>query len=377
MTGAQYGVFAGAFAILFLVGNLHTAVFTEPMLVFSQKHYKSDFSCYVGQLIRIHWLFALAASLLCVLVGVGLFYWGLGSLATMAIALAMSMPLILLQWFVRRATYACFRPRIAAWGGACQLVLVIPSLLLVHQLFTLTPFLVFLILGGASLIVALGLMGALRISPFSRTRVVSRNQVIAQHWRLGRWMVAGSPFEWLPGNYYYLALPHIVHLAASGAMKAMMNFVQPMGQLHSALRLMLIPVLVEALGTPKFARVVVRSLVLMVGSAVIYYLALLCFGNTLVDVVYKGNYHSALGLLWLLGAVPIFTGLSGIGGGILRANERLDYEFRSYVVAGLASVLLGVPLMIVWKTTGAALSYLVSYALLVGMKFYFVGKLRS
>jgi hypothetical protein len=64
---AQYGAFAVAYAVFLLLTTFHTAVLTEPMLVFGAGKYADRFPQYMGLLISGHcWVASLIALLLAV-----------------------------------------------------------------------------------------------------------------------------------------------------------------------------------------------------------------------------------------------------------------------------------------------------------------------
>ncbi len=60
----DYGAFTVAFAVFLLIGTFHTALLSEPMLVFGPSRYKGRFSEYLGALMYGHVGFAVLSSLL-------------------------------------------------------------------------------------------------------------------------------------------------------------------------------------------------------------------------------------------------------------------------------------------------------------------------
>jgi hypothetical protein len=60
----DYGAFTVAFAVFLLIGTFHTALLTEPMLVFGPSRYEGRFSEYLGALLYGHLSFTALSSLL-------------------------------------------------------------------------------------------------------------------------------------------------------------------------------------------------------------------------------------------------------------------------------------------------------------------------
>ena len=56
----QYGAFALAFFLFLLLGALHTAVLTEPMLVFGASVYRGRVRAYLGRHVMLHALVSAA-----------------------------------------------------------------------------------------------------------------------------------------------------------------------------------------------------------------------------------------------------------------------------------------------------------------------------
>ena len=57
ITPVEYGAFTVSYTIFLWLGTFHTALITEPMLVFGAGKYKECFLDYLRVLLRWHWLF--------------------------------------------------------------------------------------------------------------------------------------------------------------------------------------------------------------------------------------------------------------------------------------------------------------------------------
>ena len=76
LTPGEYGAFAVAFSVFLLLGVFHTAIFTEPMMVFGPGKYREGLPEYFGILLRGHFALMLpgAALLTAVAFLLGRFY---------------------------------------------------------------------------------------------------------------------------------------------------------------------------------------------------------------------------------------------------------------------------------------------------------------
>ena len=154
---AEYGAFATAYTVLLLVNVVHSALISEPMLVFGADRYGASFSHYFRILLRYHWLLTLGISACLGVTAVVLTATTSGSLGQAAAGLTVVAPFILLNWLVRRACYVVSRPRLAALGGALNLTVVIIGTIVLARLRMLSVFSGQLIVGAAAL-AATGLM---------------------------------------------------------------------------------------------------------------------------------------------------------------------------------------------------------------------------
>src|SRR5215212_9262534 len=159
----DYGAFTVAFAVFLLIGTFHTALLSEPMLVFGPSRYKGRFSEYLGALMYGHVGFAVLSSLLLLLAGLGFAYSGQGEVSAALFALALAGPLILLLWLMRRACYARFEPHLATSGGALYMAFMLGGLYALYRLEWLSAALALVVMGFSSLAVSLWLYMRLRV----------------------------------------------------------------------------------------------------------------------------------------------------------------------------------------------------------------------
>ena len=118
LTPEDYGAFALAYSIFLLFAAFHTAILTEPMMVFGAGRYAGKFDRYLGILLRGHFALMVPASL--VLAGVALLLGRLysPSVEHAFLGLAVAAGFILLLWLLRKVFHVTSQPGWAVLGSA-------------------------------------------------------------------------------------------------------------------------------------------------------------------------------------------------------------------------------------------------------------------
>jgi O-antigen/teichoic acid export membrane protein len=365
---AEFGAYSVAFTIYLLVGVPYSAMCLEPMLVFGAGRFKDRLGPYLS------WVFTLQGALT---VGMGVLCAAAAGVAAllkereMALALAgltLSMPSMLFLWMARKACYIEMRPQPAAVAGAGNLVVTIGALWLLGHLGWLSTFAAFVTMGVIGLAASVALTWWLRVRPPQRGAAVSAREVMAEHWRYGRWAVATGTLHWIPGNLYSLTLPLWAGLEGSAALRSLMNLFMPIAQANSALGILLLAVYVRHKASGRLARTVRLSALGFLAATVAYWLLLGLFHHPVMVWLYKGKYVEYGHLLWIFGLVPVVTSLCTVYGGVLRASERPDLVFWGQLAGTAVTVTLGT--VLTWRMglpgaiIGMALSFAVAAATL-------------
>lgn len=362
LSSNEYGMFTIAYTTLLLLATFHTALLTEPMLVFGSGKYSKHLSHYLGAVSLAHWL---GTGLFTILsLGIGLFVWNVGRPfeAQTIWALALSSPFILFLWLVRRACYVRRSPHLAGYAGLIYLLIMVVHIILLYQSEWLTVPIAYLILGTTSLVSGTWLVIRLRIKfpPLKREGLV--NDVGRDHWTYGRWSIMTGVLMWIPGQIIYFLLPIWVGLDQCAGLRALSNLIMPYVLVCTALGTVLTPSLVRAQGKPNFRILIVKYLLFLVGSGVLYWLGISLASTTLIGWLYNGLYIEYAHLLWILGGLPIFAAIIGVFGAVFRSLQQPALIFYSYLGSSTVSLTLGVGLAATWGITGAVLALTISYA---------------
>lgn len=364
LTAEEYGGFTVAYAIFLFLGTVHTALVTEPMLVFGTGPYRERLPDYLKLLMRGHWLLTAGASFTLAAVAAGLLIAGQRLVGLAVLALAAVNPLMLHLWLVRRTCYVRSKPHLAASGGLLYLaVLVVGAYLLVEAAWLSSPS-AFLLMGAGSAAAVAWILSYVRESSSERSPEF-RSDVVSRHWEYGRWAVGTGLLGAVVLNLYYVVMPLRFGLEGAATLKALMNLIMPALQSGMALWAVALPRFVSVRDTPAFGSLVRRLLIVCCSGAALNWLLLGMLHPYLVRWLYDGAYTQDSHLLWILGLVPIAFAALAVLENALRSLERSDLVFKAYVAAAAATCAIGIPLMVAWGTAGAIVGLLASIGVAV------------
>jgi len=377
LTLSDYGAFTLAYSIFLLLGTVHTALLTEPMMVFARGRYGNRFRAYLETVLNGHWRLSLVLVLALMLISIGMLAAGSRSVGVAVLALAIAAPFILLQWLMRRACYAQLEPRTAAIAGVGYAIWLITGAYVLYRWQGLSAFSALILMGLGSLVAATWLSRRVKVRLISAGRRSLESEVRIDHWTYGRWAVGTGALGWVPSNVYYVLLPIWGGLEATGALRAVINILAPLIQANTALSLVLLPALVGVRGTPMFrSRLVAAGAVFMAG-AVGYWVLLGLFHEPLVHWLYRGKYDEYASALLVLGALGVALAFVSVAGAALRALERPDRVFWSYVLSSIVAIVPGVFLLAQFGVFGAAIAFPISSVATAGAMAWFLWQTRS
>ena len=101
----------------------------------------------------------------------------------------------------------------------------------------------------------------------------------------------------------------------------------------------------------------------LAGGPLLYWLALGLFSRQVIHLVYAGKYDAYAPLMWVIGFQPVISGMCGVYGSLLRANQKMNAVFCAGLVAAVAAVTLGIGMTIKFGLAGVCWSIVLSYAL--------------
>lgn len=359
----QYGTYAVAFSIFLFLSGFHNALLLEPMSVFGPASYRKCLQAYIGKLLGLHFALALCLTVLLGAGVVALHYFTTDqALAAALLGACISIPSILLFWLCRRAAYVELAPGLAARSASAYCVALIVLLMLIKRLDWLSTFTAFMVQSFAAIVAALLLMVSRRPQFDSRSGP-SRADVVRQHWRYGRWVVATTFVYWLAGNAYYVIVGTLLRMEDVAALRALQNFTMPFGQFLTAISLLLLPWAAARFaeeGRLGLQRRIRQVTLLFVGVACAYFGVVLVFGGKLIGFFYAGRYTEVAYLLPLVAAPVVITAASQGSGIAIQAMQFPSDVFLAYALAGAVTIVTGVPLTRYWGLGGATVGILIS-----------------
>ena len=356
----DYGAFTLAYSVFLLLGTAHTALLTEPMLVFAPGRYRDRFKDYLETVLRGHWRLCSLLVMALALATLVLLAAGSRPVGMAVFALTIAAPFILLQWLMRRTCYARLEPRTAAIAGAGYAVWLVSGALALYRWEWLSAFSALVLMGLGSLFAASWLSARIGVRLVSARRPDLEREVRRDHWAYGKWAIGTGALGWVPGNVYYLLLPIWGGLEATGALRAVLNLLTPLIQAHGALSLVLLPALVRVRGTSAFKSRLIAAGTLFALAAAAYWVLLALFHEPLLNWLYRGKYDEYASILVVLGALGVCSAFISAGGAALRSLERPDRVFWSYVLSSIVALAPGVVLIARLGVLGAALAFIAS-----------------
>jgi|HubBroStandDraft_6_1064221.scaffolds.fasta_scaffold14041_3 O-antigen/teichoic acid export membrane protein len=353
----QYGAYAVAFGIFVLLSVVYQALVLEPMAVFGGSCYRDGLRGYVLSLLWIHLTISLV--MIAAIGSAALIAKEFSHSAVLAGALAgimIASPCVLIFWLVRRAFYLGLAASKAALGAFVYSSLSMGGLYLLYHRGLLSPFTAFALMGLAALGTALynfiRLWGQLADStPAPRVR-----ESWSKHWTYGRWALASSIANWIPAYVYYPLLSTFAGMAASGQLKAVMNFMLPIEQVKAALALLFLPYAARIQaqrGSSSVGKLSTRLTFVSVGIAGAYWATILIFRHPLFHFLYSGRYSEVAHLLPAVAFGSIIWSACFGPATALRAMESPASVFAAYALATFLSLLIGVPAAWAFGVTGA------------------------
>lgn len=377
-----YGAFAIVYSAFLVLVLLHDALLIQPLLVFGPEQFQDRFPTYLRTLsLWGNSGLAVAGGLFFAGAGTWFGYAGTPHLAAALMGCAAAQPFILFLWLMRRATYVRDQQHLAVGGGAAYAVLVVAALYALRQWAAISAPAAFAVLGGAGLVVGTGIMKQLGVRYSDRAERPFIARALQKHWNYGRWAAGTGVMIWAIGNIYILLLPVWKGLEASGALRALMNLIQPALHIYMAFSVLLIPEFVKAQkqGLLKKKALSVAGCFLTGGG--LYWLLAGLFGSDLVTLLYgDGKYSQYSSLFWFLGALPFVDGAKVVLEAALRAIEQPDWLFWAYVGATVLTLTVGVGLTAWYGLIGAALGLVgSSVAVSVGALYFLlrVGRMEE
>jgi O-antigen/teichoic acid export membrane protein len=366
----EYGAFAVALSIYYLLLGFHTAFISGPMMVFGAGKFAPRFSRYYHVLRFFHWGFSFVIS---VLLGLFALITYKTHLSSSLQGLALSIPWMLYLWFLRQVFYVKEDPGTSILGMLFYSITLIIIFFSLKSLNILSAIFVFLGMGLASIIGSVVLLSRLNLGSGKRNEELLVKSVFWNHWSYGRWLALHNLVNSFYSDGILLILGIFHGLAVTGIFRALQNLTLPIFQYLTAWNRLILPVMTRKYyekGKEELRRVAFFFTVFCVLSKSIYLITVCAFRQTFVG--FLGNVYIAysdLLIIWLLGPIILSFG-KGVEM-VTYVLEKPQVIFYSYIVGTIAALGLFILLIPPFGLWGAVLARIGSFIVQTG---YLVSK---
>jgi O-antigen/teichoic acid export membrane protein len=353
----QYGAYAVAFGIFVLLSVVYQALVLEPMAVFGGSCYRDGLRGYLGSLLWIHLTISLAiVAVFGSLAFVAKEFSHSTVLAGALAGITIASPCVLIFWLARRAFYLGLAASKAALGAFVYTSLSMGGLYLLYHRGLLSPFTAFALMGVAALGTAAYNFARLWGKLDDAAPAPRVGESWRRHWAYGRWALASCVANWIPAYVYYPLLSSFAGMAASGQLKAVMNFMLPIEQVKAALALLFLPYAARVQaqsGRSSVGSLSTRLTFVALGISGAYWTAILILRYPLFHFLYSGRYSEVAHLLPAVAFGSIVWSACFGPATALRAMESPASVFVAYALATFLSLLIGIPASWAFGVTGA------------------------
>ena len=360
----QYGAFTLAFEGFVLFYVVYNALILEPMSVFGPSEYQICLQEYWGVLLRIQVGLAIASVVVLGCSAIVLRELGRSSSLPQAFSGVMvAVPCVQFFYAARGAMYVKLTPRPAVIAALLYSAVVLGGLILAYILRLVSPFVAFLSMAAAGMLAGSALLVQFKPQLKLRPGCPRLRDVVRQHWVYGRWALAGSVLITLSGSIYYPLLGEFRGLAETGALKALLNFSSPIGQLFVAFTLLLLPYAARKYhdqGAASLERLVWKFTWLYCGVAAAYWLFFLIFWQSIVRVLYAGKYMEVASLVPLVALSSIARTAASVQATALRAIQLPSLVFVAFCISSAIGIVVGIPAVWAFGLRGAVFSTVLS-----------------
>jgi O-antigen/teichoic acid export membrane protein len=379
-TKEEYGMFTLSYSIYTFLMGLQNAVILEPYTVHGAGRYHEQLVTYTRRMAKANIVLGLVLSALLASAYLVMHAWHVPFASDSFLGLAIAVLFLFVGLFIRRTFYLQKRPDLAARFSIVTFLTLTLLLGVAIRTHTLTGLTAFAIAAAATLLSCLVVRkqvwpegGATDCYFFGSWR---------EHWKYARWVLATAFVCQFTSQAYYWLLGGIVSVKEVGEMRAMYLLVGPVDQLFIALNLLVLPMMAY-----RYASGQTKSLIklwkqyglLTVVVTALYTLAIVMFGRHILHAVYGGKFDDVASVLSIFAFFPIVMGIGNGFNVALKSLEKPDFVLRAYLASGIATLVLGIPLVRSRGLQGAVWGILISatvYAATMLVGFRKMARLR-
>ena len=357
LTHEEFGLFSLAMMSMLFLGNLHRAVFTQPMNILGALELKPQLAGRMLALLKAHW-FAIPIAFAVLAVASFCFYPQMLLLASVAIYVAS----FFLQEMLRRYWYTLghsgdvLRNDLISYAGQVAL------LLLAGLVWKIDGPIAFFIMAVTSIVAFM--VGLKRLGLSESVEHRTTRAVLVEQWGLAKWLLLTVLAVWGAGQVYpFLMAPlGAIAVASFSACRNLLNalgvVIQSIGNYLPAQAARLL----REGGTKALRRHILRTLSQALVLAAVFLSTIEIFAEPLLHLAYAGRYDSAAPLLKILAWGTVSTLLATIMGSYSLAMEDSRSGFFANLGASAVTFTVGLWLIKNHGADGAAMATAISLA---------------
>lgn len=311
---ASFGSFTVIMTLFMVCHLIFSSLVVEPMMVHASRDYRGRLIVYFRHLLVSHAGLSLMLTAGFAAVGLGTTLWSDSkALAEALFGFALYTPAALLLFMTRRACTVVMIPHLAAAGSILYLVVLMSGIAVLTAGWGISIFGALFVSALAALAASLFLIRSLRPHALRRETAESWDgpahvpvpEMLRMHANMGLWLAGGQLCVWVMNDFGSLVLAAHAGLPAAGQLRATTILVLPILHSLSALRSIILPVLVRRGDGTGFAALFRLALLSVWAMTGLYGLCLLVVAEPVINLLYNGRYTTGGLWLWAIAAIPV------------------------------------------------------------------------
>jgi O-antigen/teichoic acid export membrane protein len=237
-----------------------------------------------------------------------------------------------------------------------------------------SPFLVFLLVGAASLAGSCVVLRQIGIAVFRTGSVVNERiawtSALRENWSYGRWLVGSTILYSLSGQVQMFLAAAFLGLGAAGTLRAMMLPASVITQAVTAGELLVLPGLSHDFGRGLVDRIRQKAVIVSFSLCV----AGLCFAAVLwvtagrvEHLLFGGKFAAYAWLMPILALVPAANGFTMGFSVALRASQKPHFDLLANAIAAPVAIISAASFIRWWGLAGAAASMVAGFVVYMGV----------
>jgi len=364
-TEADYGMFVLVYSLFTITSGFHNALIIEPYTVFASGRYKDIFLPYLQYILRINLVVGLFLSLCLLMITAIIWLWFSDFYSSMLLALSAGILFVVSGALFKRVFYVQHDSFSAGVISTLYFISILVGVLYLVEANILSGMASFILLSIGWVIVSPIFFRKYSVRKYNGEFIKAYPDYWSKHWRYSRWVLATAVVYPLITQGYYWITAGMLSVESVAQLKAVQNIVLPINLFFISISLLALPrmsLVYQNELLDGLLPLLKKLLFVLVGSAVVFMFSIWLVGRELLSLIYDDKYNASFELLYIISLVPIFFAIGNAFNDALKAMEKPDWVFKAYVIGGVVTLLVGIPLVEVYGLVGAAWGMVVSAA---------------